>query len=143
MKRTTMQVSNGKGPKAIGVEVTLDVPANDAEWRKRYNLSPAERDAKALRQVRVDIANGGARDTLREGIKKGLKGAELKAHVQKFVDDWRSGTRTTKVPVMDLRNIPLGAEQLVAIQTENEGYHFLLTEDQQKAIDAYNEHNKK
>lgn len=140
MAAQKMTVSNGRGADAIGVEVTLRSPKNDADWRTMYNITPAERDAKALRQVRVDIANGGARDALREGIKMGLKGKKLQEHVQTFVDGWRSGARTTKVPVQDLRKLEgiLGAEQLAAVKesAEEQGFHVLITEKQEAALDA-------
>lgn len=140
MKRTSMQVSNGRGPDATSVDVTLHVPTTDADWVKRYNITPAERDAKALRQVRVDVANGGARDALREGIKLGLKGKELQSHVQEFVDSWRSGVRSTKVPVQDYRELPdiFGAEQLATMKqaAEEQGFHVLLNSKQEEAIAA-------
>lgn len=139
-QRKEMTVSTGSGKGATSVKVTLPIPQTDADWRKHFNLTPAERDAKAMRQVAVDVANGGGRDSLREGVKMGLKGKELQKHVQAFYNDWRAGTRTTKVPVQDLRELPdiFGAEQLQVMveSAEEQGFHVLLNEKQQEALEA-------
>lgn len=136
----TMKVSNGREADAIGVEVTLREPLSDKDWLAFYNITPRERDAKALRQVRVDIANGGARDRLRTGIEMGLKGAKLQAFVQEFVDNWRSGATSKSVPVQDFRGLEdvLGAEQLAAVveSAEKQGFHALLSEAQEEALEA-------
>ena len=137
----SMTISTGKSKTAPSVEVQIKVPANDAEWLKFYGINRAERDRKALRQVRVDIANGGARDHMRGLVKRGVEGEALVKEMQTWVNGWRNGQKTIQVPVLDLRGMEsvLGAEQIAALVKDNPGHKVLLTEKQQTALDALEE----
>lgn len=115
-----MTISTGKGEGATSVEVALPEPTTfaDPQWAA-WNMDEATVCAKAVRQVRVDIANGGGRDLLRGEVRKGTKGAALVAAVQAFVDQWTAGAQGgTRAKVMDARDAKLTKQQIAHFEAQ-------------------------
>lgn len=118
----SITVSIGKGKDAPSVVLPFPEPStfDDPQW-ERWNCSEADICALAVRQVRVDWANGGGREALREAVKAFPKQpdkwlAPVKAHL----DAWKRGVqRTAKKQVIDLRGTKFSADQIAGIQAAN------------------------
>lgn len=122
----SMTISTGKGTDATSVEVAIHAPTtfDDPQWAA-WNMDEAAICAKAVRQVRVDMANGGARDHLRGEVKAGLKGEKLVASVQKWIDGWTAGAQGgTRAKVMDARGMGLSEQQVKHF--ESQGFRVLV-----------------
>lgn len=126
----TMKISTGKAKDAPSVEVNLPEPQtfNDPQWKK-WNMSEADVCACALRTVRVDIANGGAREKLRDTVEANKKDkSKWAAPVQAFVDSWKRGTqKQAAVKILDVRGMEFTPEQIEHF--EKQGYKIIQDED--------------
>jgi hypothetical protein len=126
----TMKVSTGKGTDAVSVEVALPNPTtfDDPQW-KRWGMDEADICAAAVQNVRVLIANGGARKELRKAVRRKVTGDALVNVVQDFVAGWTKGRSGASKRVIDLRAVPgMKQAQLDAVRAENPGAEVLAPE---------------
>lgn len=114
-----MTISTGKGASATSVQVNIPEPTtfDDPQWAE-WNCSEADICALAVRQIRVDVANGGARDELREAVKRGVKGAALVKVAQDFIDAWKRGAQKGGRKVLDARGMGLSAKQIAHFEAK-------------------------
>lgn len=120
-----MTISIGRGADAPSVTVPLAQPEtfDDPQWAA-WNCDEADICALAVRQIRVDIANGGARDALRDVVKAHPKSSDKwLAPVLAKVRGWKRGAQRTSRKVMDARGMNLTEAQVAHF--EGQGFTVL------------------
>lgn len=121
----SMTISIGREADAPSVEVALHTPTtfDDPQWAA-WGMDEADICAAAVRTVRVDIANGGARKELRKVVKAHPKDeSKWLAPVQAYVDGWKRGRQKTSTKIMDARGMGFTAKQVAHF--EKQGYKVL------------------